>query len=74
MHPKQYDELRPLAVRLLSIPEACDRLGCSRSYFYATPALRALIRKVGSASRVRSDELDAYILSLPAAPAEEAQR
>jgi excisionase family DNA binding protein len=57
----------PKVVWLLTIPEACRRLGVSRSTFYAklsTPGVIP-IRKMGSSSRVRSDDVDAFILGLP---------
>lgn len=54
-------------VRLLRIvPDVVDRLGVSRSTVYGLVSEGALVlRKVGSSSRIRSDELDAYIRSLP---------
>ena len=55
-------------VRLLTVNEACNRLGCSRSTFYETILGNGLIavRKLGAATRIRSDELQAFIEGLPA--------
>lgn len=54
-------------VRLLKVPEALKRLGLARSTFYLlVKEGRIPLRKIGGASRIRSDELDAYIRSLPA--------
>lgn len=54
-------------IRLLTIAEACSRLGCSRSTFYESILGRGLIaiRKLGAATRIRSDELQAFIEGLP---------
>ncbi|WP_226637930.1 helix-turn-helix domain-containing protein [Brevundimonas poindexterae] len=50
----------------MTIPEACKRLGVSRSTFYNLVAQGKIpLRKVGSSSRVRSDELDDFIQDLP---------
>ena len=57
-------EFSCLAVRLLSLSEACKRISCSRSYYYAKVVQHVPIRKLGSASRVRSDELETYICGL----------
>lgn len=54
-------------IRLLTIREAIDRLKIGRSKFYLEVQAGNLpLRKVGGSSRVRSDELDTYIASLPA--------
>ncbi len=67
MHPDQYERIAGPPVRLLTVLEACQLLGCSKAFFYDTPALRDLCRKHGHSTRVRSDELDAYIKGLPSA-------
>lgn len=54
-------------VSLVPISEACRRLHTSRSHFYELAAANQIaIRKLGAASRVRSDDLDRLIESLPA--------
>ncbi len=66
MHPDQYRTLTPRDVKLLSIKDACVRVGCGRSKFYDLVARGQItIHKLGSSSKVRSDELDAFINSLP---------
>lgn len=67
MHTNQYDHRDGREVRLLTIGEACSRLGCSRSTFYESILGNGLIavRKLGAASRIRSDELQAFIEGLP---------
>lgn len=56
----------PDAICLHTIPEAYRRLNVSRSTLYQLAKSGAfVIRKVGAASRIRSDELDAYIKGLP---------
>ena len=53
-------------VKLLKIREAYERLSVGRSTLYQLIKDGKLpLRKVGGASRVRSDELDAYIQNLP---------
>ena len=55
------------SIRLLTIQEAIARLKIGRSKFYLEVQAGNLpLRKVGGSSRVRSDELDAYIANLPA--------
>lgn len=62
MHPEQYKKYS----QLITILEACRRLSVSRSHFYNLVADGLItIRKVGTASRVDSNELDAYIATLP---------
>lgn len=54
--------------QLLTIVEACHRLSIGRSTLYNLISVGKLpLRKVGGASRIRSDELDAFIRSLPQA-------
>ncbi|WP_426037990.1 helix-turn-helix domain-containing protein [Brevundimonas sp. DC300-4] len=63
-----YDQDRPLPdkLSLLTIREAIDRLRIGRSTFYQLVQDRKIpLRKIGGASRVRSDDLDAYIQNLP---------
>lgn len=56
----------PRLARLLTVRETCQRLSISRSTFYQLINGGKLpLRKIGGASRVRSDELDAYIKGLP---------
>lgn len=56
----------PDAICLHTIPQACRRLGISRSTFYSLVAEGKFpLRKVGGSSRVRSDELDVFIQDLP---------
>lgn len=56
----------PDAICLHTIPEAYRRLNVSRSTLYQLAKSGAfVIRKVGTASRIRSDELEAYIQGLP---------
>ena len=65
-HP---DERGPrfIAFYLLTIREVLDRLRISRSTFYQLVKEQKIpLRKVGGASRVRSDDLEAYIKNLPA--------
>lgn len=53
-------------VKLLKIQEAYERLNVGRSTLYQLIKDGKLpLRKIGGASRVRSDELDAYIQNLP---------
>lgn len=53
-------------VKLLKIQEAYERLSVGRSTLYQLIKDGKLpLRKIGGASRVRSDELDAYIQNLP---------
>lgn len=53
--------------QLLTIPQACHRLAVGRSTFYNIISSGKLtLRKIGGASRVRADELEAYIVNLPA--------
>jgi excisionase family DNA binding protein len=68
MHPAQHGQFRQMEVRLLTIPEVCQRLGCGRSRFYEKILGKGLIpvRRLGSSTRIRSDDLEAYIASLPA--------
>lgn len=57
----------PDVIRLLTVREAINRLSIGRSKFYLEVQAGNLpLRKVGGSSRVRSDELDAYISNLPA--------
>ena len=66
MHPHIYAELKHSGVTLLSIKDACARLGCGRSKFYDLAAHDLIkVHKLGSSSKVRSDELDAFIQGLP---------
>ena len=63
-----YDHGRPSPdkLSLLTIREAIDRLRIGRSTFYQLVQDRKIpLRKIGGASRVRSDDLDAYIQNLP---------
>lgn len=54
--------------QLLTIVEACHRLSIGRSTLYNLISAGKLpLRKVGGASRIRLDELDAFIRSLPQA-------
>ncbi len=56
----------PEAICLHTIPEASRRLNISRSTLYKLAKSGAfIIRKVEKASRIRSDELEAYIQGLP---------
>lgn len=66
MQPDEYEKIAG-GVRLLTISEACAKLGVARSTFYELVASnRITLRKLGAASRVRSDELDDLIAGLPA--------
>lgn len=59
-------ETSPDAICLYTIPEAYRRLKVCRSTLYQLAKTGAfVIRKVGGASRIHSDELDAYIQGLP---------
>ncbi len=52
--------------QLLTISEVLARLKVSRSTFYQLVKNREIaLRKIGGASRIRSDELDAYVQALP---------
>ena len=52
--------------QLLTIVQACQRLSVGRSTLYNLISAGKLpLRKIGGASRVRSDELDAFIQELP---------
>ena len=54
-------------LKLLTIPETISILSISRSTFYELVQQGKIpLRKLGGASRVRSDDLDAYIQNLPA--------
>ena len=54
-------------LRLLTITKACRQLGVARSTFYEFAAADQIsIVKLGRSSRVRSDELQQLIDSLPA--------
>lgn len=69
------DQVRPSPdkLTLLTIGEAIERLKIGRSKFYLEVAAGKIrLRKVGNASRVRSDELDVYIESLPSLSDKEA--
>lgn len=70
MHPHQYALRASQEVQLLSVSQACQRLGCARSTFYEKIVGAGLIpiRKIGASSRIRSDDLDRYIDSLPCLP------
>ena len=60
---------------LLTIAEACRRLGCARSTFYELCAADLIkLRKLGASSRVRSDDLDALIANLPVATVKPRER
>lgn len=60
------DQSLPSAVWLMTVSEACRRLGICRSTFYNLVGKgKVPLRKVGGSSRVRSDELDAFIQDLP---------
>jgi excisionase family DNA binding protein len=53
-------------VQLLTIREVLIRLKVSRSTFYQLVKNQEIaLRKIGGASRIRSDELDAYVQALP---------
>ena len=53
-------------VYLVPIAEACRRLHISRSHFYELVAANQLtLRKLGASSRVRSDDLQRLIDTLP---------
>lgn len=55
--------------QLLTIVEACHRLSIGRSTLYYLISKGKLpLRKIGGASRIRLDELEAFIQSLPQAP------
>lgn len=67
MHPHEFEQLAAGGVQLLTIPECCRILGVARSTFYELVAAdRITLRRLGSAARVRSDELQQLIESLPA--------
>lgn len=52
--------------QLLTIVQACQRLSVGRSTLYNLISAGKLpLRKIGGASRIRTDELDAFIQSLP---------
>lgn len=74
-HPKPKDV--QCEAQLLTIVQVCQRLSVGRSTLYNLISAGKLpLRKVGAASRIRSDELDAFIQSLPqsaAVAAEESQ-
>lgn len=62
------DHQRPEAtnIHLLTISEVLARLSLGRSTFYQLVKDRKIpLRKVGGASRVRSDDLNRYIEDLP---------
>lgn len=62
------DHQRPEAnnIHLLTISEVLARLSLGRSTFYQLVKDRKIpLRKVGGASRVRSDDLHRYIEDLP---------
>ena len=57
--------------QLLTIREVLDRLRVSRSTFYQLVKDQKIpLRKIGGASRIRSDELEAFIQELPLAAEE----
>lgn len=60
----------PLAVRLLSIREACGLLGIGRTQFYKMLGQRRLTAvKLGRRTLVRTDELQRFIDTLATGPA-----
>jgi excisionase family DNA binding protein len=66
MAQQDQDRPSPEKLTLLTIGDAIDRLRIGRSTLYQLIKDGKLpLRKVGGASRVRSDELDAYIQNLP---------
>lgn len=66
MAQQNQDRPPPVELTLLTIGDAIDRLRIGRSTLYQLIKDGKLpLRKVGGASRVRSDELDAYIQNLP---------
>lgn len=66
MAQQDQDRPSPDKLTLLTIGDAIDRLKIGRSTLYQLIKDGKLpLRKVGGASRVRSDELDAYIQNLP---------
>lgn len=66
MAQQDQDRPSPDKLTLLTIGDTIDRLRIGRSTLYQLIKDGKLpLRKVGGASRVRSDELDAYIQNLP---------
>ena len=65
----------PCEVMLLTVAQACRRLGCARSTFYELCAADIIkLRKLGASSRVRSDDLDVLIANLPTATVKPRER
>jgi excisionase family DNA binding protein len=56
--------------KLLTIRQACEEYGLSRSSLYReVDAGRLSLRKIGKSSRIARDDLDAWLAALPVANA-----
>ena len=74
MHPELYKRLAGgEPPQLLTVPEACSRLSCSRSFLYGEVAAKRIkTLKLGFATRITAAELERYVASLHGPSAKEA--